>query len=50
MCLGNILKNFTINNRKKIELKGCVQTFSVDYNIAESNNFLDIHIYLMKIT
>ena len=30
LCLGNILKDFTISNMKKTGLKGNVQFFSVD--------------------
>ena len=32
MCLGNISKDFTINNMKKTGLKGIVKFFSVDFN------------------
>ena len=32
LCLGNILKDYTINNMKKTELKGIVKVFSVDFN------------------
>ena len=32
LCLGNIRSYFTINNMKKIGLKGSLQVFSVDYN------------------
>ena len=50
-CLGNISKDFTINNlRKKPELKGVVRFFSVDFNPIDTNNILDIHKYLMKRT
>ena len=33
LCLGNIRNYFTINNMRKIGLKGSLQVFSVDYNI-----------------
>ena len=49
-CLGNISKDFTINNMKKTGLKGYVHAFSVDYNIINTNGILDIHKYLMKLT
>ena len=47
-CLGNILKNFTINNMKKSGLKGSVKIFSADFNPIDTNDILDIHRYLMK--
>ena len=50
LCLGNISKDFTIDNVKKTGLKGYVHVFSCDYNVIEINDFLDIHKYLMKIT
>ena len=50
LCLGNILKDFTINNMKKTGLKGVVTFFSVDFNPIDTNNILDIHKYLKKIT
>ena len=49
-CLGNILKNFTIDNIKKTRIKGIVQVFSVDYNASDTSDILDIHIYLVKQT
>ena len=33
MCLGNILKYFTIDNMRKRGFKGYVHAFFVDYNI-----------------
>ena len=48
LCLGNILKDFTINYIKKTELKRTVKVFSIDYNSIDTNNILDIHRYLMK--
>ena len=50
LCLGNISKDFTINNLKKTGLKGTVNFFSVDFNPVDSNNILDIYKYLMKVT
>ena len=49
-CLGNISKDFTINNTKKTGLKGTVKFFSVDFNTIDTNGILDIHRYLMKRT
>ena len=50
MCLGNVSKDFTINNMKKTGLKGAVKFISVDVNPIDTNNILDIHKYLMKRT
>ena len=49
LCLGNVSKDFTINNMKKTGLKGVVKFFSVDFNPID-NDILDIHKYLMKRT
>ena len=48
LCLGNISKDFTVNNMKKTGLKGSVKVFSVDYNVIDTKDILNIHIYLMK--
>ena len=48
LCLGNISKGFTINNMKKTGLKGRAKSFSVDFNLIDTNDVLDIHKYLMK--
>ena len=48
MCLGNILKDFTINSIEKTGLKGSVLFFSVDFNPIDTNDILDILRYLMK--
>ena len=51
LCLGNAYKDFTINNmEKETELKGVVKLFSVDFNLIDTSNVLDIHKYLMKRT
>ena len=36
LCLGNILKDWSVNNIKKTGLKDCVYDFSVDYDIITS--------------
>ena len=46
-CLGNISKDFTINNMKKTGLKGVVK-ISVDFSPIDLNDILDLHRYLMK--
>ena len=43
LFLGNISKDFTINNMKKTGLKGNVKVFSDDYNTIDINDILDIH-------
>ena len=48
LCLGNISKDLSVDNIKKIGLNGYVYDFSVDYNNIAVNDILDIHKYLMK--
>ena len=48
LCLGNISKDFTVNNMKETELNGYVYNFSVDYIIIDNINITNIHKYLMK--
>ena len=48
MCLGNISKDFSLDNMKKTGLNGNVYDFSVDYNVIDTSNIIDIHKYLMK--
>ena len=44
LCLGNISKDFTINDMKlKTRSKGSVKFFSVDFNPIDNSNILDIH-------
>ena len=50
LCLGNVSKDFTINKMNKTGLKGVVKYFSVDFNLIDTNDILDIHKYLMKRT
>ena len=46
--LGNISKDSTVNNMKKIGLNGYAYSFSVDCDITGTSNIIDIHKYLMK--
>ena len=46
--LGNISKDFLLNNMGKTGLNGYVYDFSVDYNAIAVHDILDIHKYLMK--
>ena len=49
LCLGNILKDFTANNlKKKAVLNGCMYAFSVDFNIVDNSNMINIHKYLVE--
>ena len=48
LCLGNISKEFSVDNRKKTRLSGYVYDFSVDYNAIEVDDILDIYKYLME--
>ena len=48
LCLGNIWKDFTIDNIKNTGLKGSVYSFSVDFNPIDTKETLDIQKYLMK--
>ena len=47
-CLGNISKDWSVDDMKKTELKGYVYDFSVDYDAITVSNILDIYKYLMK--
>ena len=46
--LGNISKDWSVDNVKKTGLNGHVYDFSVDYDAIAFDNMLDIHNYLMK--
>ena len=48
LCLGNISKDFSVDNMKKTGLNGYVYDFSVDYDAIAVDEILDIHKYLMK--
>ena len=48
LCLGNISKDFSVDNMKKTGLNGYVYDFSVDYDAVGVDNILDIHKYLME--
>ena len=47
MCLGNISKDWSVDNMKKTGLKDYVYDFSVEYNAIAVSDILDIHKYLM---
>ena len=48
LCLGNISKDWSIDNMKKSSFTGYVYDFSVDYDAIAVNDIKDIHKYLMK--
>ena len=50
MWLGNVSKDFAINNMTKTGFEGVVNFFSVDFNPIDTNDNLDIHKFLMKRT
>ena len=41
LCLGNISKDFSVDNMKKTGLNGNVYDFSVDYNVTDTSNIID---------
>ena len=46
VCLGNISKDFSVDNMKKTGLNGYVYDFSVDYDAITVDNILGFHKYL----
>ena len=50
LCLGNISKDFKIDNMKNAGLNRNLKVFSVDYNAINTNDILHIHRYLMRET
>ena len=48
LCLGNISKDWSVDNMKKTGFNGYVYDFSVDYYSADVDDIKDIHKYLMK--
>ena len=48
LCLGNISKDWSLDNMKKTGLNGYVYDFSVDYDAIAVDDIKDIHKYLMK--
>ena len=48
ICLGNISKDWLVDNMKKTGLTGYVYDLSVDYYHIAVNDIKDIHKYLMK--
>ena len=48
LCLGNISKDWSVDNMKKTGFNDYVYNFSVDYDATDVDDILDIHKYLMK--
>ena len=48
LCLGNISKDWSIDNMKQKGFKVYVYDFSVDYDAIDIDDIVDIHKYLMK--
>ena len=48
LCLGNISKDWSIDNMKRTGFNGYVYDFSVDYDATDVDDIKDIHKYLMK--
>ena len=48
LCLGNISKDWSVDNMKDNGLNGYVYDFSVDYDATSVDDIKDIHKYLMK--
>ena len=48
LWLGNITKDWSIDNMKRTGFNDYVYDFSVDYGAIAVNDILDIHKYLMK--
>ena len=48
MRLGNISKDFTVDNMKNTALNEYFYDFSVDYNTIDVSDIIDVHKSLMK--
>ena len=48
LCLGNVSKDWSVDNMKKAGLNGYVYDFSVNYDATGIDDIVDIHNYLMK--
>ena len=48
ICLGNISKNWSVDNMKKAGFTGYVYDFSVDYETIVTDDIKSIHKYLME--
>ena len=48
LCLGNISRDWSVDNMKKAGVNGYVYDFGVDYDAIAVDEILDIHKNLMK--
>ena len=48
LCLGNISKDWPVDNIKISGFTGYVYDFNVDYDAIAADDIKDIHKYLMK--
>ena len=48
LCLGNVSKDWSVDNMKKAVFNGYVYDFSVDYDAIAVDDIKDIHKYLME--
>ena len=48
LCLGNISKDWSVDNMKKTGFTGYIYDFSVDYDAIAVDDIKGIHKYLMK--
>ena len=48
LYLGNISKDWSVDNMKKTVFNGCAYDFSVNYDAISIGDILDTHKYLMK--
>ena len=48
LCLGNISKDWSVDNMKNTGLDGYVYDFGIDYDAIAVDDIKDIYKYLMK--
>ena len=48
ICLGNVSKDWSVDNMKRTGFNGYVYDFSVDYDAVVVDDIKDIHKYLMN--
>ena len=48
LCLGNISKDFSVDDMKRTGFTGYVYDFSVDYDPIANDDIKDIHKYLLE--
>ena len=48
ICLGNISKDWSVDNMKKTWFSSYVYDFNLDYDLISVDDIKDIHKHLMK--